>query len=180
VASGADVILLPEIEYEVDEVARVCRDRERSGQRFTIIAVAEGARRKEGDYVVQERGDEYTDSIRLGGISRVLADQLREPLNTSVRTTVLGHMQRGGSPTAYDRNLATALGSRAAALAADGASGVMVAVQKDAFTQVPLHEIADKTRTVPTDHPLLTSGLDVGTSFGVKDTDLAAHTQPTF
>jgi 6-phosphofructokinase 1 len=171
VASGSDVILLPEIEYEVAEVARVCRDRERSGQRFTIVAVAEGARRKEGDYVVQERGDEYTDSIRLGGISRVLADQLREPLDTSIRTTVLGHMQRGGSPTAYDRNLATALGSRAAAL---------VAVQNDAFTQVPLHEIADKTRTVPADHPLLTSGLDVGTSFGVKNAEMPAHTQPTF
>jgi len=180
VASGADVILLPEIEYEVDEVARVCRERERSGQRFTIVAVAEGARRKEGDYVVQERGDEYTDSIRLGGISRVLADQLREPLDTSIRTTVLGHMQRGGSPTAYDRNLATVLGSRAAALAADGASGMMVAIQDDTLTQVPLDEIADKTRTVPTDHPLLASGLDVGTSFGVRNEDVPAHTRPTF
>jgi len=138
VASGTDVILLPEIEYEVENVADVCRDRERSGQRFTIIAVAEGARGKERDYVVQERGEEYTDSIRLGGISRVLADQLREHLDTSIRTTVLGHMQRGGTPTAYDRNLATIYGSRAAALVADRTYGVLAnGVIVGAITVVP-------------------------------------------
>lgn len=177
VASGADVILLPEIEYEVEEVARVCRDRERSGQRFTIVAVAEGARRTGEDYVVQERGDEYTDSIRLGGISRVLADQLREPLDTSIRTTVLGHMQRGGSPTAYDRNLATAFGTRAAALAADGTTGVMVAIQDDAFTRVPLDAIAGEIQTVPLDDPLIASGLEVGTSFGVNDLEIQDETE---
>ena len=169
VASGADVILIPEIEYEVEEVARVCMDRERGGQRFTIVAVAEGAKRKDGEHVVQERGEEYTDSVRLGGISRVLGDQLREQLNSSIRTTVLGHMQRGGTPTAYDRNLATAFGTRAAALAAEGTTGVMVAVQGGAFTRVPLEEVADKTRTVPLDDPLIASGLDVGTSFGVEE-----------
>ncbi|MFB6098275.1 MAG: 6-phosphofructokinase [Salinibacter sp.] len=178
VASGADVILIPEIEYEVEEVARVCIDRERGGQRFTIVAVAEGAKRKEGDRVVQERGEEYTDSIRLGGISRVLADQLREHLDSSIRTTVLGHMQRGGTPTAYDRNLATAFGTRAGELAATGRTGVMVAVQDGTFTQVPLDEVADKTRTVPLDDPLLASGLDVGTSFGVENSEVSAYTEP--
>ena len=178
VASGADVILIPEIEYEVEEIARVCTDRERSGQRFTIIAVAEGATRKDGERVVQERGAEYTDSIRLGGISQVLADQLRERLDTSIRTTVLGHMQRGGTPTPYDRNLATALGTRAAALAAHGTTGVMVAVQSGAFTTVPLAEVADKNRTVPLDDPLIASGLDVGTSFGVKNSEVPAAAAP--
>jgi 6-phosphofructokinase 1 len=85
-------------------------------------------------------------------------------------------MQRGGSPTAYDRNLATAFGTRAAALVAAGTTGVMVAVQDDAFTQVPLAEIADTIRTVPLDHPLLASALDVGTSFGVENDDVPAHT----
>jgi len=174
VASGTDVILIPELEYEVEEVARICQDRERGGQRFTIIAVAEGAKRKEGEHVVQERSEEFTDSIRLGGISRVLADQLREHLDSSIRTTILGHMQRGGTPTAYDRNLATAFGTRAAALAAEGTTGVMVAVQDGTFTTVPLAEVADKHRTVPLDDPLLASGLDVGTSFGVPNSEVPA------
>ena len=172
VASGADVILIPEIEYEVEEVARVCTDRERGGQRFTIVAVAEGAKRIDGEHVVQERSSEHTDSIRLGGISRVLGDQLREHLDSSIRTTVLGHMQRGGTPTAFDRNLATAFGTRAAALAAQGTTGVMVAVQDGTFTKVPLEEVANKTRTVPLDDPLLASGLDVGTSFGVENPEV--------
>ncbi|PSQ94425.1 MAG: 6-phosphofructokinase, partial [Bacteroidetes bacterium QH_2_63_10] len=178
VASGTDVILIPEIEYEVEEVARVCQDRERGGQRFTIIAVAEGARKKNGEHVVQERGEEYTDSMRLGGISGVLADQLREHLDSSIRTTVLGHMQRGGTPTAQDRNLATAFGTRAATLAAEGTTGVMVAIQGDTFTKVPLEEVADEHRTVPLDDPLLASGLAVGTSFGVKDTEVPAEAKP--
>jgi 6-phosphofructokinase 1 len=178
VASGADVILIPEIEYEVERIARVCTGRERSGQRFTIVAVAEGAKREGGDHVVQERGEEYTDSIRLGGISRVLADQLREHLDTSIRTTVLGHMQRGGTPTAYDRNLATAFGTRAAKLAANGTTGVMVAIQNNSFTTVPLEEVAGKTRTVPLDDPLLRSGLDVGTSFGVEESEVPATADP--
>ncbi|MFB6273537.1 MAG: 6-phosphofructokinase [Salinibacter sp.] len=179
VASGADVILIPEIEYEIEEVARVCLNRERGGQRFTIIAVAEGAKRKDGDRVVQERSEEYTDSIRLGGICRVLGDQLREHLDSSIRTTVLGHMQRGGTPTAYDRNLATAFGTRAATLAAQGTTGVMVAVQNGTFTKVPLEEVADKTRTVPLDNSLLASGLEVGTSFGVENPEVPATAPPT-
>ncbi len=178
VASGADVILIPEIEYEVEEVARVCTDRERGGQRFTIIAVAEGAKRKGGERVVQERSEEYTDSIRLGGISQVLGDQLREHLDSNIRTTVLGHMQRGGTPTSYDRNLATAFSTRAAALAAKGTTGVMVAIQGGEFTTVPLAEVSDKNRTVPLDDPLIASALDVGTSFGVKDPEVPAAITP--
>jgi 6-phosphofructokinase 1 len=177
VASGADVILIPEIEYEVDEVARVCLNRERGGQRFTIIAVAEGAKRKNGEHVVRDQSAEHTDSIRLGGISRVLGDQLRDHLDSTIRTTVLGHMQRGGTPTAYDRNLATAFGTRAARLAAQGTTGVMVAVQDGTFTKVPLEDVADKTRTVPLDNSLLASGLEVGTSFGVEPPDVP--TSPT-
>lgn len=178
VASGADVILIPEIEYEVEEIARVCTDRERGGQRFTIIAVAEGAKRKGGERVVQERSEEYTDSIRLGGISQVLGDQLREHLDSNIRTTVLGHMQRGGTPTSYDRNLATAFSTRAAALAAKGTTGVMVAIQGGEFTTVPLAEVSDKNRTVPLDDPLIASALDVGTSFGVKDPEVPAAITP--
>ena len=178
VASGTDVILIPEIEYDIEEVAQVCTGRERSGQRFTIVAVAEGARRKGGEYVVQEQRGEDPDSARLGGIGRVLADQLRAHLDSSIRTTVLGHMQRGGTPTSYDRNLATAFGTRAAALAAEDTTGVMVAIQNGTFTTVPLAEVAGKTRTVPLDAPLLASGLAVGTSFGVQNSEIPACPEP--
>lgn len=169
VASGADVILIPELEYEIDEVARVCRDRQQGGQRFTIIAIAEGAKPKEGERVVKERIEASTDPIRLGGVGRVLAEQLKSRLDSEVRTTILGHMQRGGSPTAYDRNLSTAFGTRAAALVGNGTFGVMVALQDGDFTHVPLAEVADKTRSVPMNASLIVSALDVGTSFGVRD-----------
>lgn len=172
VASGADVILLPEIEYDLDEVARVCRNREQGGQRFTLIAIAEGAKRKGGDRVTQDRREDGTDPVRLGGIGRVLADQIRERVDSDVRTTILGHMQRGGTPTPYDRNLATTFGTRAASLVAEETYGVMVARQDGLFTTVPLAEVANKTRTVPRDDPLIASGLAVGTSFGVSDLEV--------
>lgn len=178
VASGADLILIPEIEYDPDEVARVCSSRERGGQHFTIIAVAEGAVRKDGERVVQEKRPEGPQLERLGGVSRVLADELRERLNSDVRTTILGHMQRGGTPTAYDRNLATVFGTRAAERAATGDSGIMIAVQDGDFTTVPLEEVADKTRTVPLDDPLIAAGLSVGTSFGVTDLEIPAVPTP--
>lgn len=177
-ASGADVILIPEIEYDADEVASVCSSRERGGQHFTIIAVAEGAVEKDGDRVVQEKRPESPQPDRLGGISRVLADQLRQRLDSEIRTTILGHMQRGGTPTSYDRNLATIFGTRAAELAATGTTGVMVALQNGSFTTVSLADVADKTRTVPLDAPLIASARSVGTSFGVEDLDVLEDPQP--
>jgi 6-phosphofructokinase 1 len=172
VASGADIILIPEIEYDIDEVTRVCVDRQQGGQRFTIIAIAEGAKPQEGERVVRERVDKTSDSVRLGGIGRVLADDLEDRLESEVRTTILGHMQRGGTPTAYDRNLSTAFGARAANLIAEENYGLMVALQNGAFTTVPLSEVAGQTRTVPLDSPLIASALDVGTSFGVEDVNV--------
>lgn len=169
VASGADVILIPEVEYEIEEVARVCTKRQQGGQRFTIIAIAEGAKSREGERVVKERINANTESIRLGGIGRVLAEKLENRLSSEVRTTTLGHMQRGGTPTAYDRNLSTTFGTRAASLVAEGTFGVMVALQNGAFTRVPLSNVANKTRTVPLSSPLLAAALDVGTSFGVQN-----------
>ena len=168
-ASGADVILIPEIEYEVDTVARVCEEREQGGQRFTIIAIAEGAKPTGGERAVRERIEASTDPVRLGGIGRVLADQLKDQINSEVRTTILGHMQRGGTPTSYDRNLATVFGSRAASLVAAGTYGVMVALQGNSFGEVPLADVADNIRTVPLDDPLIAAARGVGTSFGVSD-----------
>ncbi|PEN14081.1 6-phosphofructokinase [Longibacter salinarum] len=168
-ASGADIILIPEIDYDVEEVARVCQTREDSGQRFTIIAIAEGATPVGGEMAVRERIEDSPDPLRLGGIGNMLAHDLKDRVTSAVRTTILGHVQRGGSPTAYDRNLSTTFGAMAAKMMADGQFGRMVAYQNGGFTSVPLSDVADKTRTVGLDNPLLRSALAVGTSFGQKD-----------
>ena len=169
-ASGADVILIPEFEYDPETVAAVCRAREKGGQRFTIIAIAEGATPHDGEMAVKNVVADSPDPVRLGGISGVLKEQLQPHVQSEIRTTVLGHMQRGGTPTAFDRNLATSFGTRAAQLVRAGKSGRMVALQGSAFTDVALEKVAGKTRTVPTDHPLVESAQGVGASFGTEAT----------
>ncbi len=178
-ASGADVILIPEVEYDVEAVAEVCEEREQGGQRFTIIAIAEGAKPIGGERAVRERIEASTDPVRLGGIGRVLAEQLKDEINSEVRTTILGHMQRGGTPTSYDRNLATIFGTRAATLVAEQHYDVMVALQGNTFTQVPLSDVADNIRTVPLDDPLIQAARQVGTSLGVSDFDREVETAPS-
>ncbi len=165
-ASGSDVILIPEIEYDIEEIAQVCANREEGGQQFTIIAIAEGAKPRGGEMAVRERIEDSPDPLRLGGIGNMLAHELKQKVDSAVRTTILGHVQRGGSPTAYDRNLSTSFGAMAAKLVASETFGRMVAYQDGDFTSVPLHEVANKTRTVPLDDHLLQSALTLGTSFG--------------
>ncbi len=172
VASGADIILIPEFEYDIEEVARVCREREKGGQRFTLITVSEGAKPRGGELVVRQIVAESPDPLRLGGIGTVLEQQLRTHVTSEVRTAILGHVQRGGTPTAYDRTLATAFGSYAAALVADGQYGYMVALQENRLTRVPLEKVANKVRTVPRDAPMVMAALSVGTSFGVPQLDV--------
>lgn len=168
-ASGSDMILIPELEYDPDEVARVCESRERGGQHFTIIAIAEGAKPKGGERQVRKRVEQSPDPVRLGGIGHVLANTLEDQVSSEVRTTILGHMQRGGTPTAYDRNLATAFGTHAASLLTEGTFGVMAALQDGSFTEVSLEAVAGTTRQVPLDHALIDSARAVGTSFGVPN-----------
>ncbi len=172
-ASGADVILIPERPYGIDEVARVCRLREtvgrdgRGGPRFTIVAIAEGARQIGGALTVREVIAGSPDPLRLGGAGAVLADALGRLVESEVRTVVLGHVQRGGSPTPFDRILATRFGVHAAHLVASGASGCMVALVGDRVTDVDLERIAGLTRTVPDDDPVAYAAEAVGVSFGV-------------
>ena len=169
VAGGADIILIPEFEYDLDEVVRVCRDRESFGRSFTIIVVAEGARPLGGGLTVERHLRDSPDPIRLGGVGRVLQLALEQHIKSEVRTTILGHVQRGGTPTPYDRNLASVFGSYAAAMVEEGRFGHMVALQDGRITGVPLETVANKTRRVPTDSPVLQAGLAVGTSFGHPD-----------
>ncbi|MEP0547372.1 MAG: ATP-dependent 6-phosphofructokinase [Rhodothermales bacterium] len=173
VASGADIILIPEFEYDVEEVARVCRRRQHGGQKFTIIVVAEGAKPKGGELAIQQLIADSPDPIRLGGACNVLASQLQPLVESEIRTTILGHVQRGGTPTSYDRTLATAFGSYAAAMVEDRKFGRMVALYENRLRSVPFIEVANKTRTVRPDSPMVAAAIAVGTSFGVPDLDVA-------
>ena len=172
VAGGADVILIPELEYDIEEVARVCRRRESGGQRFTIVVIAEGAKPIGGQRAVREIVEDSPDPVRLGGIGKALEHELQTHVRSEVRTAILGHIQRGGSPTAFDRYLATAFGYYAAAMVADGQFGRMVALQKNELTSIPLEEVAGRNRTIPTDAPMVAAALAVGTSFGVPGLDV--------
>lgn len=164
-AGGADVILLPEIPYDLEAVATLCRQRE-AAQGFTLICVAEGARPVGGTMTVAAHMADSPDPIRLGGVGNVLREQLQPHLQGEVRSTLLGHVQRGGTPTPYDRVLATRFGCHAAAMVARSEFGRMVVLRGDGCDSVPLAEVAGRTRTVPLDHPLLKAVRSLGISLG--------------
>lgn len=166
VAAGGDIILIPEIPYNIDIIAKKVKERSISGKRFSIIVVAEGARSLEGKTVVQRVVEEATDPIRLGGIGFVVGRQIEESTGIETRAVVLGHLQRGGTPTAFDRVLATRLGTRAVDMIIQQRFGHMVGVQQNELVDVPLSDVARGQRTVPTDNPLIASARSVGTSFG--------------
>jgi phosphofructokinase-like protein len=166
VAGGGDIILLPEIPYNLDAVIAKVRERHRKGRRFSILVVAEGARPKGGDVVVKKLVDKSADPVRLGGVGFVLQDQIEKATGVEARTVVLGHLQRGGSPTAADRVLATQLGAQTVDLIVGGEIGRMAAVRDGAITSVPLEIAAGGPRTVPLDHPLIAAARSIGTSFG--------------
>ncbi len=127
IAGAADVILLPEIDYDMQAVVARCRQREQR-QRYTIICIGEGAKARGGSLTVRERVAHSPDPVRLGGVGHVLRAQLQPHLKSEVRATVLGHVQRGGDPTPFDRVLATRFGHYAARLVIDGQFGRMAPV----------------------------------------------------
>ncbi len=165
-AGGGDVILIPEIPYRIESVAAKIRDRRKRGKAFSLVVVAEGAKPVGGEAVVRSVVACSADPIRLGGIGFVLADQLEKAAGAETRAVVLGHVQRGGTPTAADRILATRLGDAAVRLAAEGRFGRMVAVQGGELTSVPLDVPAGGPKLIPPDHPLIAAARAVGTSFG--------------
>jgi len=164
-AGGADVILLPEVPFNVEVVAERCREREaRDG--YTIVCIAEGARAAGEGLTVQATLADSPDPIRLGGVGHLLQQRLQPLLQSEVRTTLLGHVQRGGTPTAFDRVLATRFGVAAAELAAQGRFGRMVALQADTCVSVPLQDVAGRTRRVPGDHALVQAARRLGVCLG--------------
>lgn len=173
-AGGADVILLPELPYSEEKIAASIIRRMREGKAFSIVAVAEGAYPKriydeitagaageEGKKAVQKAVEEYLPQ-RTADLSR----SLEELTGRETRTTILGHLQRGGTPTAYDRLLATSLGTTCAAEVAAGNWGTMIAVKGQDRLPVPLEQVAGQKKYIPLDHHLLQSARDIGVNLG--------------
>jgi len=165
VAGGADVILIPEIPYHMDAVAAKIRQRNQSGAQFSLVVVAEGSLPLGGETVYLAERD-LGGVSRLGGIGEVVAAQLRRVCHTDVRVTVLGHLQRGGSPSAFDRLLATRFGSMAVHMIAQGKVGHMAALHDGHMTAVPLSEAVSQQKQVPFDSDLVRAALGLTICLG--------------
>jgi 6-phosphofructokinase 1 len=146
ISGGADAILIPERPYDLDEVARIVRARHRRGKSYSIVVVAEGVTPPQGT-TMEEKTDAFGFS-RLGGVGYAIAAELEERTGFETRVSVLGHIQRGGTPTAFDRVLATRLGVAAADLAVAGKTGVMAAVRGMEIVPVPMQEACAEVRGV--------------------------------
>jgi 6-phosphofructokinase 1 len=183
VAGGADVILIPEIPYDIEKVAEAIRQRNREGKSFSIVAVAEGAvstrdadvlekarnrrrkAKKTPDRKQAESALEKLENKHIGNTVR-LSGELEKLTGLESRLTILGYLQRGGAPSAADRLLATRLATACAELISEGVSGVMVSARGETTKAVPLEKVAGKVKQVPLDHPWIESARRVGTSFG--------------
>lgn len=148
IAGGADVILIPEIPIDLDEVCELLKKRHSRGKTFSIVVVAEGAQFKEGSMVVQEQKLDSFGHVRLGGIGEILAQEIEKRTGYETRVSVLGHIQRGGSPTAFDRVLGTRLGVKAIELIKNKKFGRMVALSGIKIVDVPLADAVKALKTV--------------------------------
>ncbi|MBM3157819.1 MAG: ATP-dependent 6-phosphofructokinase [Chloroflexi bacterium] len=166
IAGGGDIILIPEIPFDMEIIANKVKERNKKGKRFSIVVVAEGAKPKGGDVVIQRIVKQSSDPIRLGGVGFVLGAEIEKLSGIETRTVVMGHLQRGGSPTPFDRVLATRLGTRALDLILNKEFGYMVAVKGNSLGKVSLKEVAKGPRTIPADEPLIEVARSVGTCFG--------------
>ncbi len=164
VASGAHVVLLPEIPFSYDAIARAIKRREDNGAHYTIVVVAEGAAPKDGHQEVIDRPHDHAE--RLGGIGHVVAEELTRLTGKEARTVVLGHLVRGGTPTATDRLLGSRFGAAAVRALEEGENGVMVALNEPDVEYVSLADAVGRLRTVPLDCDTLLAGRELGTSFG--------------
>jgi len=165
VAGGADIILIPEIPFDLNTVAARLREREAWGARFSIVVVAEGAVPLGGKVSLIAEGDSAT-SERLGGLSANVARQLEKLTGKETRYVVLGHLQRGGTPTSHDRDLATRFGGKAVECILTAQFDVMVASQPPDIVTVPLVEVGGKRKRVPPDFDLIRTARAMGISFG--------------
>jgi len=166
IAGGADVILIPEIPYDPEIVAKKIKERSAMGRHFSLVSVAEGAVEKEGEMVVSTLVEESFDPVRLGGVGQVVANKLSALTGHESRTTVLGHLQRGGTPTAMDRILTTRLGVKAMDVAVNGPHMHMVALRGSEIITVPITDAIDNLKNVKADSEIVYAAKAVGITFG--------------
>jgi len=148
ISSAAHLVFIPEIPISVDKMCNVLKNREKRGKKYNIIVAAEGATLEEGWVIKKEKKDEFGHVI-LGGIADRIEEIVKEKLGYETRTVVLGHIQRGGSPIAFDRILATRYGLKAAQMIQDGDFGMMAGLKQNEIVAVPLEEAVGKLKTVP-------------------------------
>jgi ATP-dependent phosphofructokinase / diphosphate-dependent phosphofructokinase len=165
IAGGANVILIPEIPFTLQEVANKINERRQENAKFSLVVVAEGAK-PVGGYQVYQEISESSGIRRLGGIGAVVEAGLRQLIENEIRVTVLGHLQRGGSPTAFDRLLASRYGCMAVHLVADGKFGQMVALRDDQIISIPISEAIASQKFVPLDTDIISTALGLNISLG--------------
>ncbi|MCP5419303.1 MAG: ATP-dependent 6-phosphofructokinase [Gammaproteobacteria bacterium] len=165
IAGSADVILLPEIPFDLESVYAKIREREARGRHFSIVVVAEGAVPKGGDRIIQ-REQEAGREVLLGGIADWVAKRITEGTGKETRSLVLGHLQRGGTPTAFDRLLSARLGAGAVRFIEQGQFGTMVGLTDKGVRAVPLEEATRRMRSVPLDSDVLMTARDMGICVG--------------
>jgi phosphofructokinase-like protein len=166
IASGADVILIPEIPYDIDSVCKTVVKRSRIGKRFTLIAISEGARPRGGKQVVNKTVHDSPDPIRLGGVSTVLAEEISARTRRETRATILGHVQRGGTPVAADRVLATQFGHKAIQMVATHEWNRIVVMKNGRIDTAEIAAVANQQRVASLDDPLISMARAVGTCLG--------------
>ena len=183
IAGGADAALIPEIPFDINKVAQKVEERKKAGKRFSIIVVSEGAKPKDGNIVIKKKLDDGKglDNIRLGGIGEHVADELEKLTGLVSRCTVLGYVQRGGTPTAYDRVLSTEYGVKAMELAMNGVFNVLVTYKDGKMNYVSLEEVVGENkeigaasgntaksniRKIPMDDSLIKTARAVGINLG--------------
>ncbi len=166
IAGGGDVILIPEIPYKFDCIYEKIKERKSKGKNFTIIVVAEGARPKNGNITIKKIIEGSPDPIRLGGIGIKLANEIEENTGIESRATILGHTQRGGVPTPFDRILATRFGVEAVDLILKKDFGRMVILKNNNISSIPISKVSNKIKLVPKDHPLIKTAKSLGVCFG--------------
>lgn len=167
IAGSADVILIPEIPYDLDKIVEKIRDRKKQGKVFSIIVVAEGAKSKNGEVVISKIVEDSPDPIRLGGIANKLAYDLERLIKDhEIRSTVLGHVQRGGTTSTYDRVLSTKYGVAAVDLIHEGKFGNMVCLKGNELSYDSLENVIGRTKNVDPDGELVRVARSIGISFG--------------